>query len=61
MAMSKYQCSIGCAPNFAFALAQRKTPEEVRDMLDLSCVKVGLDPQPPSPLIAADKIPRIHW
>ena len=37
--MHRYRAPVTCAPNFAFALAQRKTTEVLRDSMDLSCVK----------------------
>lgn len=36
--MHRYRAQVTCAPNFAFALAQRKTSEELRDSMDLSCI-----------------------
>ena len=37
--MHRYRASVTCAPNFAFALAQRKTTEVLRDSMDLSCIQ----------------------
>lgn len=38
--MNKYRSFSSAAPNFAFALALKKTSENLRDSYDLSCVKV---------------------
>ena len=35
----RYRAAVTCAPNFAFALAQRKTTEAQRDAMDLTCVQ----------------------
>ena len=40
IAVDKYRAEHTSAPNFAFALAQRKTNEKLRDSLDLSCLEV---------------------
>ena len=37
--LHRYRAAITCAPNFAFALAQRKTSEALRDSMDLSCIQ----------------------
>lgn len=42
-AVSRYRASCSPAPNFAFALVTRKTPPQLRDTLDLSCVIVRLN------------------
>lgn len=37
--LHRYRAAVTCAPNFAFALAQRKTSEALRDSMDLSCIQ----------------------
>jgi acyl-CoA synthetase (AMP-forming)/AMP-acid ligase II len=39
---SKYRATHCCAPNFGFALAARKTSDQARDALDLSCLKQAI-------------------
>jgi hypothetical protein len=39
-AINKYRADSTTAPCFAFSLVQRKTPEALRDQLDLSCLMV---------------------
>jgi hypothetical protein len=46
-AVSKYRAGATAAPNFAFALAHRKTKPALRDSYDLSNLKV-CKAQPPS-------------
>lgn len=49
-AMHDHQATISCAPNFAFALATRRTPADVRDGLDLSRVRMlGCGAEPTHP------------
>jgi hypothetical protein len=42
--MHRYRASVTCAPNFAFALVQRKTSEALRDSMDLSCIQYVREP-----------------